>query len=222
MTQTKYLIYALQDPQTFEIRYIGKSANGLHRPKAHVQPSYLSKDDTYKGRWIKQLLNNGFKPVIKVIQYLNNPLECIQAEIYWIDYFEKQGCPLTNSTKGGIGSLGYFKSDKTKKKMSIARKKYLKKHPMPTGKDHNRYGVKRTQEEKRLISERTKEQMNNPLVKAKLSMHPNRKAIIDNFGNEYLSLYDAWRKTGISRDSIRDILNGKKISVKGYSFKEIN
>lgn len=218
----KYLIYALQDPQTFEIRYIGKSANGLHRPKAHIQPSYLSKDNTHKGRWLKQLLNKGFKPIIKVVQYLNNISELTQAEIYWIDYFQKQGCPLTNSTKGGIGSPGFKHTEKSKQKISEAIKEYRKYNPMPKGEDNSRFGCKRTKHEKELISERTREQMNNPEVKAKLVLHPSRKPLIDNFGNTYLSILDAHRKTGLDRDAIRNTITGYTKQCKGYSFKEIN
>ena len=76
---TKYIIYALQDPQTFEIRYIGKSANGLRRPRAHTYPLSLKRDKTYKGNWLRSLINNGFKPIIKVVQELNNLQELNQA-----------------------------------------------------------------------------------------------------------------------------------------------
>lgn len=35
-----YLIYALQDPNTKEIRYIGRSTKGLKRPQNHLLPCY--------------------------------------------------------------------------------------------------------------------------------------------------------------------------------------
>ena len=216
MKQNKYIIYALQDPITFELRYIGKSGSGLSRPKAHTLPSYLSKDDTHKGRWIKQLINNGFKPIIKVIQNLNNHSELVQAEIYWIQYFKDLGCPLTNSTKGGIGRLGLPHTEETKKKIGLGQKN---RKSYPRGKDHVCFGRKLTDEFKTKISKATKLAMTNPEIKNKINKRGSK--FIDNHGNYYESTFDAQRKTGLCRDSIRDILDGKKQSVKGYKFEYI-
>ena len=205
MRESKYLIYALQDPITYEIRYIGKSVSGLHRPKYHTYPSCLSKDDTHKGRWLKQLVNNGFKPIIKVIQILNNHDELVQAEIYWIKYFKDLDCPLTNLTLGGGGTIGYKWED-----TDIRR---FQPHPMQ--------GKKLTDERKAKISRINKIVMNTPEMKYKLIKRKLGSKFVDNYGEYYESIFDAQRKTGLSRDSIRDILNGKKESVKSYKFQYI-
>lgn len=205
MKQSKYIIYALQDPTTFELRYIGKSVSGLNRPKQHTYPSYISKDKSYKGNWIRSLLNNGFQPIIKVIQTLNNHIELIEAEIYWIEYFKNLGCPLTNSTKGGSGSMGYKWKD-----TDVRR---LKPHPMK--------GKKLTDEQKTKISKMNKIVMNTPEMKDKLVKRKSGSKFIDNYGNYYESIFDAQRKTGFCRDSIRDTLEGRKESIGGYKFKYI-
>lgn len=46
------IIYALTDPRTDEIRYVGKSHRTPHRRlRRHLAPCYL-KGNTYKERWI--------------------------------------------------------------------------------------------------------------------------------------------------------------------------
>lgn len=217
MKKLKYIIYALQDPISLEIRYIGKSANGLIRANAHVYHTDLKTSKSYKSNWIRQLKNQGLKPIVKLVQELNSLDEINQAEQYWIKYFKDQGCPLTNATNGGMGRCGLVHSEETKQKIRLGQKN----KKVARGKDHGMYGRSRTDEEKKLISKRTKEQMNTPEIKAKLMNRPSSRKFNDNHGNYYISIHDAHRKTGLSKDSIYDILNGKKSSVKGYSFMEI-
>ena len=219
MKQLKYIIYALQDPTTNELRYVGKSVNGLTRARAHCYPGSLERDKTYKGNWLRQLVNKGLKPNIKVVQQLNNISELNQAEQYWIEYFRNLGCPLTNSTNGGMGRCGLPHTEETKKKISFGQKN---KKVYPKGEAHGMYGRKLTEEEKQTISKRTKEKMNNPDTKEKLLKRKNGSKFIDNHGNYYESIYDAHRKTGLSRDVIREILNNKRSEYKNYKFEYIN
>ena len=51
----KFMVYGLVDPETKELRYIGKSAQGIARINSHFYPKRLRDDDTYKARWIKKL-----------------------------------------------------------------------------------------------------------------------------------------------------------------------
>jgi hypothetical protein len=43
-----------------------------------------------------------------------------EAEKYWINYFRDSGCPLVNSTEGGVGV--YHPTEEVKKKMSVCKK----------------------------------------------------------------------------------------------------
>ena len=38
---SKFIIYGLADPATDAVRYIGRSSNGLVRPRGHFKPSSL-------------------------------------------------------------------------------------------------------------------------------------------------------------------------------------
>lgn len=126
-----YLIYGLRDPFTDEMRYVGKSSNGLYRPKEHTKPCNLE-GFTYKINWIRSLVKRNTKPIITVIEYITNPDELDSKEEMWINHFRQDGSFLTNSTDGGKGSTGRVNTEKTLKKMSdaaIARSKSPYKIP---------------------------------------------------------------------------------------------
>lgn len=94
-------IYVLRCPITNEIRYVGKTNNPLQRFKAH---NNKARDvNTYKRNWINSLRKEGLKPVFEIIE------ECSidiwkEREKYWIEFYIKEGCKLTNYiTKSGQG-----------------------------------------------------------------------------------------------------------------------
>lgn len=117
----KYIIYGLVDPVSCHLRYIGKSHTGLHRVNQHFA-SYRLNVKTWKVNWIKSLLNKGLKPTVLIIQEFQEPEILSQSEIFWIDYFKKMGCPLTNMTIGGEGVIGLPRSNIWRKRMSESMK----------------------------------------------------------------------------------------------------
>lgn len=116
----KFLIYALTDPRTDEVRYIGKSTSGLKRPKEHLRPTQL-KPNTHKTRWIRQLLTQGLKPKIQILEEFSTGDDLNYAECFWIAQGRGLEWKLTNATKGGDGqSKGYAPSEETRAKMREA------------------------------------------------------------------------------------------------------
>lgn len=95
------IIYALLDPDTNEIRYIGKSEKGLERPRQHFEPGKLKKLSK-KNNWIKSLIGKGKLPKIKILCSCSNTNELNQKEIEFIALFKNSG-KLTNMTDGGTG-----------------------------------------------------------------------------------------------------------------------
>lgn len=110
------LIYALVDPRTKEVRYIGKSSSGLTRPKNHTKLSHLQKDKTYKGNWIRQLVRLNLEPEIIILQNSHNKKDLTEIEKQYILLYRKLGAKLTNLTDGGEGTPGL----KRKKARDIA------------------------------------------------------------------------------------------------------
>ncbi len=114
------VIYALIDPLTNDVRYIGKTHNELYK---RLSGHYKDKRKTYKTHWIASLKDKGLKPSIIIIE------ECTlenweKREKYWIDYYRKLDCGLTNWLEGGQGlPIGYKHTPEAKEKIRIAAKR---------------------------------------------------------------------------------------------------
>lgn len=119
-------IYALIHPITKDIKYIGKSCNPKRRLWEHLGTKELN-NRTYKSNWIKSLLVQGLKPVLKVITAISE-IGWEKRERYYIKYYRDLGCKLTNINDGGaspmVGQLpwntGKKLSEETKTKISKA------------------------------------------------------------------------------------------------------
>ena len=94
-------IYVLEDPNTEQIRYVGKSNDPEKRLDNHLNPA--KKHTTHKWNWLKKLKKNGQKPNLKIIDKV--PIKEWQFwERYWIEQFRQWGFHLTNYMGGGQGT----------------------------------------------------------------------------------------------------------------------
>jgi group I intron endonuclease len=155
-----FYIYGLLDPNTKELRYIGKTNNLKVRYRDHINK--LS-ETNYKANWIKSLKNNNLKPELIVLEKYENESDCFKAEIFLIEYFRSIGVNLTNLTNGGEGVSGIKPSEETKNKISLTH--LGMKHTEETkeklrqinigkmvGKDHPNYGKQMPNDVKEKIS----------------------------------------------------------------------
>lgn len=111
-------IYALIDPISDEIRYIGKTKNIEKRYKQHLYPK--KRDNSKRAIWLKELKINGLKPKIKVIDIADESLWSDMEKLYIAEYSSDE---LLNSTKGGQdGSHSTETIEKIKKGVSLAHK----------------------------------------------------------------------------------------------------
>lgn len=123
----KNLIYALKDPETKEIRYIGKSTTGLRRPNQHkLKHSLIAQ--THKNNWIKTLLEKGLVYEIIVLEENLDSVVLDSKEITWIAHYKALGASLTNGTEGGEGSLGRTLSDASRKVIGEKMSNWFKTH----------------------------------------------------------------------------------------------
>lgn len=113
-------IYALRDPNTMIVRYVGASKNPRKRFSAHVKDTA----NTHKVAWIRSLGND--KPKMIVLEKNLDDDDWCGRETFWIQYFRKHGCDLTNATDGGEGSPN--PSEETRRKMRVAK---IGKYPSP-------------------------------------------------------------------------------------------
>lgn len=111
----KSKIYYLKDPRDLSVKYIGRTISELYdRKKVHVRQSKVAIKPSKKEDWIKQLLLLDLRPIIELIEEVDE-LTCIEREIFWIAQYDN----LTNSSTGGIGGCtGVAKSEENKKAIS--------------------------------------------------------------------------------------------------------
>lgn len=144
--QDRFIVYGLTEPGTECVRYIGKSASGLKRPKSHRLASRLAEDRSHKGNWIRSLLEEGRCYGIVVLESAADGQFLQDLERFWIAQGTGLGWRLTNHTKGGDGTLGvvhgpearaaysarakaWQSTAEAREMMSQVKKDYFKQHP---------------------------------------------------------------------------------------------
>lgn len=110
-------IYALIDPRTDQIRYIGKCDTPNERLRAHR----CDKANTHKARWIRLLRAAGLRPRMEIIEVVAQD-NWADREKFWIAYYRAQGLRLTNITDGGDGAPGRRLTDASKEHLRSLRK----------------------------------------------------------------------------------------------------
>jgi len=110
-----YKIYTLADPDTKEVRYVGKTKKTLlHRLQQHIYESFRYK--SYKASWIKSLLQEDKMPIIELLDETNEDWQSL--EVYWIAQMKSWGFHLVNMTDGGDGNHNQVITQETKQKIS--------------------------------------------------------------------------------------------------------
>lgn len=96
----KIFIYALQNPVTEEIRYIGKTKNPKMRFHNHMNKRHNEK--THKTNWIESLKKQKIRPIMIIIDEVSEE-DWKFWERFWIQQFKCWGFELVNHTSGGDG-----------------------------------------------------------------------------------------------------------------------
>lgn len=89
-------IYALCDPNTGDIRYIGQSKNSAKRLKQHMRDAKRRSTPVYL--WINALAAKRLVPVVKVLEITENGNEAEQRQI---ELSRTRGDQLLNVADGG-------------------------------------------------------------------------------------------------------------------------
>ncbi len=109
-------IYALKDPITKEIRYIGRSKYPKQRLYEHHHIKRLM-GPTHRNRWILSLLNQGLRAELSILEECNEK-NWSEREKYWIANTPN----LTNTLLGGEGEFERHKphpyTEETKQKIA--------------------------------------------------------------------------------------------------------
>ena len=97
-------IYALIDPETAQMRYVGKSNDPIRRLGRHLSTARM---DTKIGnkkfeKWLLELVARGHRPGIVVLETIEH-IRWKDAERYWISQLRAAGFALLNVHPGGAG-----------------------------------------------------------------------------------------------------------------------
>jgi hypothetical protein len=92
-------IYGLYDPETGELRYIGKS----ERPEMRYQNHLNEVSNCHRSHWIQALKRKGLKPFMEILESIDGEWPWQESERHWIARMRRLRCRLTNNTDGGDG-----------------------------------------------------------------------------------------------------------------------
>lgn len=121
-------IYALVDPRTGFVRYVGKTIKTIaERLATHI--CLARRTHTHSARWICGILDAGLKPEAIHIETVTDDWR--EAEQYWIAQFRSFGFPLTNHTSGGDGLSSYKHKEDSRAKMAASQKRRYESAPNP-------------------------------------------------------------------------------------------
>lgn len=117
-------IYALSDPNTNKVMYVGKTKQRLSkRLYSHCRKSRRGKTD--KEKWILSLKVNGQLPICTKIDDVDDSI-WKEREIYWISYYKSINPELTNISNGGQGCTGGRRYEDIERRKTVYQ--YTKDH----------------------------------------------------------------------------------------------
>lgn len=122
-------IYVLVDPNTQDVRYVGKADDVDRRLRDHL--GHCKDRGTHCQRWIAKLKDAGQVPVLVIVENVPVP-EWPERERHWISHFESLGHPLTNTAPGGLGGQGVRHTDEYRQRMSALAKAAGRRPPPKT------------------------------------------------------------------------------------------
>jgi group I intron endonuclease len=200
----KYKIYKLIDPETNEIRYVGRTVQTLpNRLRKHIKAD----DKSYRVNWIKSLNTKGFEPKIELICETNTFEDCCELEQFYIKKYKELGFRLVNMTDGGEGSIGFKHSDDTIIKLQkIATKRAEDPEYINSLKNH---GLKQWEDKTE------KEKLDN-ILNQKGRRNIKQFTMDGEFIKEFISLREIERELGYFRANITPCLKGEFKQAYGF------
>jgi len=220
-------IYALTNPITNEIRYIGKTEMTLKKRLYYHIYDLKRCNNEHKINWFNQFIKENKKPniiLIDEVPYSNWKF----WEMYWISQMKQWGFNLINYTDGGEG----FTSEQEKKLWK--NKEYREYHTNRVKGDKNPfYGKTHSDKTKEILRKKcprkgSKHGMYNKhhsiesKTKNRLSQ-PNLKPIIrldnnDNYIDEWVSVRYMCNELNLDNGAVTRVLKGRNKTHKGFKF----
>ncbi len=214
----KTYIYILRHPETFEVKYVGKTNNIKRRFAQHKSKKCLEKTGSKKlASWILKLLSNDLLPIMEIIEECDDNWS--EREKYWISYYSTN--TLCNLSEGGEG-VGHNDSTKSKIKNALTGRKRTDEEKQAISRAM--IGKKRPNSGK-AISNAHKERYKDPEERKKHSVKLRKKVgqydLENNLIQEFESAREASRQLNIDCGSISKCCRNKQKQSSGFTFKYI-
>jgi hypothetical protein len=231
-------IYSLSDPDTRQIRYVGKTTSSLSVRYAHHLFQWKREKKRHINTWIKSLHDKKKKPIIEILDEVSD-MDWSFWEMFWIEQVKAWGFRLCNHTKGGEGSVGYkFSCESIQKRLNTLkdsvswfdkhiRHSAIMKEKHKEGLIH--FGYSHLSKEKRTVignnhslTMKRKHQENPELVlklnqarKKKVNLISKEQEILETFG----SVTEAGKYCNIDPTHVSRVCKGKSKHAYGLFFK---
>lgn len=118
-------VYALTDPGSGDVRYVGWTTQPGRRFVAHKQ----GRGKNHRAAWIRKLKRAGQLPKMVLLCVFNSQEEAKRVEVELIARLSKTGLRLTNKTAGGDGVLGMRHTMEARRVMSQKKKSLHREKP---------------------------------------------------------------------------------------------
>jgi len=168
-------IYALTDPISGEVRYVGQTYRRLDiRLKEHIYDCIRRPRSSHKVNWIKLLISKNQLPNIILLESVKNN-EVVEKEKYWMVKLTGEGNNLTNTTEGGE-----FCTKGSKLSKDIREHMSEKAKNRSRGKGNTMWGKKHKESSKKKMSDKKKgiyDGVKNPRSRKIFEYDTNNKII---------------------------------------------
>lgn len=203
MKATKYYIYSLEFPEG-NIRYIGKTLDPKRRYWQHLH--FISSKKEIKTLWIKSLLEEGNKPIIKIIDEVSD--DFFNWEQFYILLYKSWGFDLLNRYAGG-GKGGFCISSEIREDIIGKYKKFIE-----INKGHGGAFGKKSSEQKKEKLRCYRQNLSEDQSLASKSVL--KFSLKGEFEERYPSINLGAQSEGLRVNRIIPSLKGKYDQVKGH------
>jgi hypothetical protein len=143
-------IYALRDPRTHEIRYVG--CTRVLKKRFHQHLRIGASDRTHRAEWVRELAILNLRPLLEILETTSGDYQA--AERKWISSCKADGHHLTNATHGGNGTAGYVFTEADRAKIAKAgRRKHSPEWIHNSAAAHRTLNRKLSSEHKEIVSQ---------------------------------------------------------------------
>jgi hypothetical protein len=133
-------IYALVDPRSGELRYVGKTSLTVERRLSAHASNVRRGLHSHKHHWLRDVMRAGLEPSTAVLEVVPPGDDWIEAEKFWIGYFRFLGARLVNQCDGGQGTSGISFSAEHRERLRVSHlgKKRSPEHNAKMAEIHRR------------------------------------------------------------------------------------